>query len=68
MQRRQRILPASAQRQRAVLPVGFKATDDIERLRQHHGVGTHGCFNNGLYGVYPTYVGGPSIPTAVRND
>ena len=72
MQRRQRILTAIARRQSDVLPVGFKATDDIlERLRQHHGVGTlaellevlpvdtHGCFNNCLYGVYPTYVGGP---------
>ncbi len=72
MQRRQRILTAIQRHQTDVLPVGFKATDDVlERLREHLGVDslaelmellpvdTHGCFNNCLYGVYPDYVGGP---------
>lgn len=74
MRRRERVLAAIERREPDVIPVGLKATDDVlTRLYSHFGVDelsgllgvlpvdTHGCFNNCRYGVYPTYVGGPSM-------
>ena len=72
MTRRERVRAAAERRQPDVIPVGFKATDDVlNRLQSHFGVAdlegllralpvdTHGCFNNCRYGVYPKYIGGP---------
>ncbi|MAE67325.1 MAG: hypothetical protein CMJ18_23940, partial [Phycisphaeraceae bacterium] len=69
---RERIAAAAARHESDVLPIGFKATDDIlERLRSHFGVermgdlldaldvDTFGNFNNCNYGVWPRYIGGP---------
>ena len=73
MKRRERVLAAIDRREPDVLPVGFKATDDVlDKLRSHFGVeelnelldvldvDTFGNINNCLYGVYPRYVGGPA--------
>ena len=72
MTSKERVLAAVEHRQPDILPVGFKATDDVlDRLRIHFDVegvkdildnlpvDTYGAFNNVLYGVYPTYIGGP---------
>ena len=72
MSRRERVLAAVAHREPDVLPVGFKATDDVlNQLRSHFrvdglnalldrvDVDTFGTFNNCYHGVYPRYVGGP---------
>lgn len=73
MTSKERVLAAVEHRQPDILPVGFKATDDVlDRLRAHLEVedvkdiveklpvDTYGAFNNTLYGVYPVYVGGPA--------
>ncbi|MDP6154194.1 MAG: uroporphyrinogen decarboxylase family protein [Phycisphaeraceae bacterium] len=72
MNRRERVLAAIDHCQPDVLPVGFKATDDVLNMLQRHfgvddlndlldilDVDTYGNINNCLYGVYPDYVGGP---------
>lgn len=72
MTSKERIRAAAKREKTDMLPVGFKATDDVlARLKTHFGtdevidllrhlpVDTHGNFNNALYGVYPEYVGGP---------
>ena len=72
MNRKERVLAAVGGCQPDILPVGFKATDDVvKRLQSHFGiddfndlvralpVDTYGCFSNYRYGVYPEYVGGP---------
>ena len=69
---RQRVLAAIEHNHNDVLPVGFKASDDVLRqMQKRFGVAdvkgivsslpvdTYGAFNNCLYGVYPKYVGGP---------
>ena len=72
MNHRERVLAAVERRPSDILPVGFKATDDVlRRLQVHFGaadvqalvralpVDTYGGFNNCLYGVYPAYRGDP---------
>jgi uroporphyrinogen decarboxylase len=72
MTRRERILTAIARRETDLVPVGFKATDDVlDRLKTHLGVrdlielvnalpvDTYGAFNNCQYGIHVDYVGGP---------
>ena len=73
MNHRERVLAAVERRPSDILPVGFKATDDVlRRLQAHFGaadvqalvralpVDTFGIFNNCLYGVYPVYRGDPT--------
>jgi len=72
MNHRERILAAVERRPTDILPVGFKATDDVlRRLQAHFGaadilslvralpVDTYGVFNNALWGVYPISRGDP---------
>ncbi len=72
MNHRERILAAVERRPTDILPVGFKATDDVlRRLLAHFGaadlltllpalpVDTFGVVNNQRWGVYPVYRGGP---------
>jgi uroporphyrinogen decarboxylase len=70
MNHRERILAAVGRRPTDILPVGFKASDDVlRRLQGHFGVtdvralvralpvDTYGVFNNCLHGIYPAYCG-----------
>ena len=82
MNHRERILAAVDRRPTDILPVGFKATDDVlRRLKAHFGaddilslvralpVDTYGVFNNALWGVYPSIAASRracSIPTCGR--
>ena len=74
MTSKERVLAAIEHKEPDVLPVGFKATDDvIGRLKAHMGVrdtlalldglpvDTYGNFNNVYAGVYPEYLGGPPM-------
>ncbi|MBT3275923.1 MAG: hypothetical protein HN368_22430 [Spirochaetales bacterium] len=68
-----RIAAAAVCRKTDILPVGFKATDDVlDRLKSLYAatdiknliellpVDTYGNFNNAFYGVYPEYKYGPA--------
>jgi uroporphyrinogen decarboxylase len=72
MNHRERVLSAADRRPTDILPVGFKATDDLLRkLQAHFGVAdvgalvralpvdTYGIFNNARWGVFPVYRGDP---------
>lgn len=72
MKRRERVMAAVDRRKPDVVPVGFKATDDVlAKFKEHFGVDdtkgilaalpvdTYGTFNNCYNGIEPIYVGGP---------
>ena len=83
MNHRERVLAAVDRQPTDILPVGFKASDDVLcRLQDHFGVtdlqalvhalpvDTYGIFNNCLHGVYPAYRGDSKrvLYPAVRPD
>ncbi|MCX6030352.1 MAG: hypothetical protein NT169_13785 [Chloroflexi bacterium] len=83
MNHRERVLAAVERRPTDLLPVGFKASDDVlRRLQAHFGVSdvqalvralpvdTYGIFNNCLHGVYPAYRGDATrvLYPAIRPD
>ena len=83
MNHRERVLAAVRRQPTDILPVGFKATDDVLRMLQAHlgaadlqalvralPVDTYGIFNNCLWGVYPMYRGDPPLVLypAIRAD
>ncbi len=72
MTHRERVMAAVERRKPDVLPVEFKATDDVlAKFKEHFGVDdvkgilaslpvdTYGTFNNCYNGIEPIYVGGP---------